>query len=193
MATRCPERTARSISLRARDFVSQFRMGSSPRRLHSSVFGPRGVEDALDEAERLAADIHDRHNLVDARAVRPRLALSLGDTEAAISATDEPPYGVIDAMRAEYVATRALALACAGQIAEAEYQLDTLTEVSTQPDASGLSVTTRAVIAARQRDLATVGDQLHKLMRLGILIRSLSRSADRQSFRPRSKNSMIRA
>ena len=72
-------------------------------------------------------------------------------------------------MRAEYVATRALALACAGQIAEAEYQLDTLTEVSTQPDASGLSVTARAVIAARQRDLASVGDQLHKLMRLGIL------------------------
>ena len=61
------------------------------------------VEDALDEAERLAADIHDRHNLVDARAVRSRLALSLGDTEAAISATDDPPYGVIDAMRAEYV------------------------------------------------------------------------------------------
>jgi LuxR family transcriptional regulator, maltose regulon positive regulatory protein len=128
-----------------------------------------GVEDALDKAERLAADIHDRHNLVDARAVRSRLALSLGDTEAAISATDEPPYGVIDAMRAEYVATRALALACAGQIAEAEYQLDTLTEVSTQPDASGLSVAARAVIAARQRDLASVGDQLHKLMRLGIL------------------------
>ena len=81
----------------------------------------------------------------------------------------------------------------AGQIAEAEYQLDTLTEVSTQPDASGLSVTARAVIAARQRDLASVGYQPHKLIRLGIVIRPLSRSADRQSFRPRSKNSMIRA
>jgi tetratricopeptide (TPR) repeat protein len=89
-----------------------------------------GADDALREAERLATNIHDRHNLVDARAVRSRLALSLPDTDAAISATDDAPYGVIDAMRAEYVATRALALACAGRIAEAEYQLDTLAEVS---------------------------------------------------------------
>jgi ATP/maltotriose-dependent transcriptional regulator MalT len=128
-----------------------------------------GAEDALSEAERLAAEIHDRHNLVDARAVRSRLALSLRDAEAAISATDDPPYGVIDAMRAEYVATRALALACAGRIEEAEHQLDTLTEVSTHPDASGLSVTTRAVIAARRQDVVSVGNQLHKLRRLGIL------------------------
>jgi len=47
--------------------------------------------------------------------------------------------------------------------------LDTLTEVSTHPDASGLSVTTRTVIAARRQDLVTLGDQLHKLRRLGIL------------------------
>jgi LuxR family maltose regulon positive regulatory protein len=127
-----------------------------------------GADDALREAERLATNIHDRHNLVDARAVRSRLALSLRDTDAAISATDDAPYGVIDAMRAEYVATRALALACAGRIAEAEYQLDTLAEVSMHPDASGLSVAARAVIAARRQDIASVGEQLHKLRRLGI-------------------------
>jgi Response regulator containing a CheY-like receiver domain and an HTH DNA-binding domain len=92
----------------------------------------------------------------------------LRDPEAAISATDDPPYGVIDAMRAEYVATRALALACAGRILEAEHELDTLTEVSTHPDASGLSVTARAVIAARRHDLMCVRDQLHKLRQLGI-------------------------
>jgi LuxR family transcriptional regulator, maltose regulon positive regulatory protein len=128
-----------------------------------------GTHDALTEAERLAADIHDRHNLVDARAVRSRLALSLRDVEAAISATGGPPHGVIDAMRAEYVATRALAFACAGRIEEAEHQLDTLTEVSTHPDASGLSIAARAVIAARQQDLVCVGNQLHKLRQLGIL------------------------
>ena len=128
-----------------------------------------GADDALREAERLATNIHDRHNLVDARAVRSRLALSLRDTDAAISATDDAPLGVIEAMRAEYVATRALALACAGRIAEAEYQLDTLAEVSMHPDASGLSVAARAVIAARRLDLASVGEQLHKLRRSGIL------------------------
>jgi ATP/maltotriose-dependent transcriptional regulator MalT len=128
----------------------------------------RGVEDTLKEAERLARSIHDRHNVVDARAVRSRLALSLGDAESAISATDDPPYGVIDGMRAEYVATRALALACAGRIAEAEVTLETLTEVSTHPDASAVCMTVRAVVAARRHDFASVRDQLHQLKRLGI-------------------------
>ena len=128
----------------------------------------RGVEDAVREAERLAVTIHDRHNVVDARAVRSRLALSLRDTEAAISATDDPPYGVIDGMRAEYVATRALAFACAGRVAEAEHILGTLTEVSTHPDASAVCSTARAVIAAHRHDLVSVQEQLHHLSRLGI-------------------------
>ena len=127
-----------------------------------------GVDDALREAEWIAARINDRHNLVDARAVRSRLALSLRDAEAAISATDDPPYGVIDGMRAEYIATRALAFACAGRIEEAEQTLETLTEVSAHTDASGLSLTARAVIAARHQDLASVRDNLHQLSRLGI-------------------------
>lgn len=127
-----------------------------------------GVEDALSEAERLAASINDRHNIVDARAVRSRLALSLRDAHAAISATDDPPYGVIDGMRAEYVATRALALACAGRIGEAEYTLETLVDVSTHPDASAVCITARAVIAAHRHDLVSVQEQLHQLSRLGI-------------------------
>jgi ATP/maltotriose-dependent transcriptional regulator MalT len=127
-----------------------------------------GVDEALREAELLAVSIHDRHNLVDARTVRSRLALSLGDTDAAISATDTPPYGVIDGMRAEYVATRALALACGGRVGEAEYTLETLTEVSTHPDANAACITTRAVIAARRHDLASFNEQLHHLSRLGI-------------------------
>jgi DNA-binding CsgD family transcriptional regulator/tetratricopeptide (TPR) repeat protein len=126
-----------------------------------------GVEDVLGEAETLAASIHDRHNLVDARAVRSRFALSLRDADGAILATNDPPYGVIDGMRAEYVATRALAFACAGRIAEAEHTLETLTEGSTHPDASGLSITARAVIAARQHDLASVRAHLDQLSRLG--------------------------
>jgi ATP/maltotriose-dependent transcriptional regulator MalT len=128
-----------------------------------------GATSALKEAERLAVTMHDRHNLVDARAVRCRLALSLGDARGAISATDDPPFGVIEAMRAEYVATRALALACAGRITEAECALDTLTEVSTNPDAGGLSVAARAVIAARRQDIASVEAQLNELRRLGLL------------------------
>jgi ATP/maltotriose-dependent transcriptional regulator MalT len=127
------------------------------------------VNDALEDAEQLAARIHDRHNLVDARAVRSRLALSLRDAEAAISATDEQPYGVIDGMRAEYVATRALALACAGRIAESEQTLETLTEVSTHPDASGLSVAAQAVIAAHRKDLASVRNKLLQLRQLDIV------------------------
>jgi LuxR family transcriptional regulator, maltose regulon positive regulatory protein len=127
------------------------------------------VNDTLGEAERLAAGIHDRHNLVDARAVRSRLELSIGNPEAAISATDDPPYGVNDGMRAEYVATRALAFACAGRTDEAEQTLETLTEVSTHPDASGLSVTARAIIAAHQKDFPVVRDELLQLKRLGLL------------------------
>jgi DNA-binding NarL/FixJ family response regulator len=127
-----------------------------------------GVEETLREAERLAASINDRHNIVDARAVRSRLALSLCDADAAISATENPPYGVIDGMRAEYVATRALAFACAGRITEAEYTLETLVEVSTHPDASAVCLTARAVIAAHRHELTSVREQLHELSRLGI-------------------------
>jgi LuxR family maltose regulon positive regulatory protein len=128
-----------------------------------------GVDEALREVERLATNIHDRHNLVDARAVRSKLALSLRDAEAAIAATDAPPYGVIAAMRDEYFATRALALACAGRVVEAEHQLSTLAEVSMHPDASGLSVMAQAVIAARRQDFASVEDHLHRLKQLEIL------------------------
>jgi DNA-binding CsgD family transcriptional regulator len=60
-------------------------------------------------------------------------------------------------------------LACGGRIAEAEETLETLTEISTHPDASGLSVTARAVIAAHRKDFLLVTDELLRLRRLDIL------------------------
>jgi LuxR family maltose regulon positive regulatory protein len=127
------------------------------------------VEEALTTAERIASAIHDRHNLVDARVVRSRLALSQKDPEAAIAATDDPPWGVVDSMRAEYVATRALAFACAGRLEEADYTLGKLAKIPNHPDAIGPSVTARAVVAAHKHDLLAVEDELREIGQLGLL------------------------
>ena len=122
----------------------------------------------LATAEEVARGIHDRHNVVDIRAVRARLSLSQREFSQALQLTAPPPRGVTPGMAAEYLATRALALVCAGEALGAEATLTSLEDVTSLPDAAGLALATRAVRAARVRDHDAVVASIRKLGDLGV-------------------------
>jgi two-component system nitrate/nitrite response regulator NarL len=71
-------------------------------------------------------------------------------------------------MAAEYQATRALALACAGEIVGAETALISLEDITSLPDAAGLALATRAVRAARMKDHDAFMASLRELRDLGV-------------------------
>ena len=121
----------------------------------------------LSSAEDVAHGIQDRHNVVDISAVRARLCLSQREFGQALSVTSTPPRGVTPGMAAEYRATRALALACAGEVAEADATLTSLNDVSSLSDAAGLVFATRAVQAARTRDREKLIASLRELRDIG--------------------------
>jgi DNA-binding CsgD family transcriptional regulator len=127
------------------------------------------ANDATEEAAKLANEIHDRHNMVDACVVRARLALCEGEVEHAIRLTEESPRGVTSGLEAEFAATRALALACFGRSVESEEILHGLRHLSFLPDTAGLAMATRAVNAARAKDFASLMIQLRNIRDLGAI------------------------
>lgn len=127
----------------------------------------RGADDALSEAEELAKRIRDRHNIVDVRVVRSKLALCRRDPEDALVLTAAEPRGVTSGLSAEFGATRALALACADATPRAEDLIRELPDLSFLPDAAALVLATQAVISARREDDAAVLDHLNEIADLG--------------------------
>jgi ATP/maltotriose-dependent transcriptional regulator MalT len=121
------------------------------------------VRRTLEEAEEHASKIGDRHNLVDVRTVRAKLAISIGKPDRAIALTDDEALGVTAGMRGEYRATNALALACSGRVPEAERVLATALEVSTMTEVQALASAVRAVLAARTGDRDALGRELISL------------------------------
>jgi DNA-binding NarL/FixJ family response regulator len=126
-----------------------------------------GADDALAEGEQLATGIRDRHNIVDVTVVRARLALCKGGADDALEMTEEVPRGVTDGLAAEFGATRALALACAGQMAQANESIRTLPNLSFLPDAAALAFATEAVIAAHDDDEPRLLRHLDRISALG--------------------------
>ena len=125
--------------------------------------------DVLSAAEEIAREIRDEHNLADVRGVRARLSVASGAFDDAIAITEEAPARVTDGMQAEYRATHALALACAGRIDEAQVAIETLPRVAPFAEAASLVSATRAVRAARLRDDHALTAELESLDHLGTL------------------------
>ncbi|HET9781485.1 MAG TPA: LuxR C-terminal-related transcriptional regulator [Candidatus Dormibacteraeota bacterium] len=127
----------------------------------------RGADEALDEANELATAIRDRHNIVDVRVVRAKLALCSGEIDDALRITEEVPRGVTTGLSAELSATRALALACAREIQEAHNLIAALPLLAFLPDAAALALATRAVMAAHSRDHTSLLALLEEIKHLG--------------------------
>ena len=100
---------------------------------------------AIDRAE----DIGDEHNVFDALTVRAKAAIAQGqvDRAAQLTATRDDTSGVSSGMHADYVATRGLALACAGRTSEAEKALTEAEKHSSIPEVVALVACSRAALA----------------------------------------------
>jgi ATP/maltotriose-dependent transcriptional regulator MalT len=111
----------------------------------------REAEDSLTLATTHAEDMGDEHNVFDALTVRAKAAIAQGrpDRATQLTATRADMSGVSSGMRAEYAATRGLALACAGCGAEAERVLAAAEEHSSIPEVVAMVACSRAVGALR--------------------------------------------
>lgn len=113
------------------------------RRFGEAERAIQAVEDAS------SADPEGPH-AVNARLLRARVCLQTGQwAEALAQVDDEPPALLIPSWRGEYLATRALALACLGSTPEAEAAARDSLATTSAAEARMLAVTARAVSIAQ--------------------------------------------
>ncbi len=104
-------------------------------------------ERALQAVEDAAYRAGDRHHELNARSLRARLLLQTGDApEAVACVTPSPPDRLIPSWRGEYYATRALALACAGENSDSRRAAALAEQASTAPEIRLLAQGALAVI-----------------------------------------------
>jgi LuxR family transcriptional regulator, maltose regulon positive regulatory protein len=110
------------------------------------------AEEMLEHAERLAGEIGDRHNMLDARNVRAKLAITLRDYSRALSVLIGLHNGVsvTRTMMAELLATRGLAHASLGDVQEASASLSQAERLSSFPEIRSLIACSRAVMRLKQ-------------------------------------------
>jgi ATP/maltotriose-dependent transcriptional regulator MalT len=109
-------------------------------------------ESLLRMVERHPDHPRDIYAQLNARALRARLLLVQHDTDHAVEAT-RPDFGAIPSrgMHGEYLATRALCLAVAGDERRATIAADESNAITRSADAVVLAAAARAVIANRRR------------------------------------------
>jgi LuxR family transcriptional regulator, maltose regulon positive regulatory protein len=104
------------------------------------------AETALEQAGQIAARIGDRHNVLEAKNVLAKLAITRRDFSRALAlAAPVRDTAVEAAMRAELLATRGLAQACVGSVTEAESSLGSADRLSPIPEIRALAASGRAV------------------------------------------------
>jgi ATP/maltotriose-dependent transcriptional regulator MalT len=110
------------------------------------------AEESLSSATGHAEGIGDEHNVFDALTVRAKAAIAQGQADRAAQLTTirADTSGVSSGMRADYAATRGLALACAGRVSEAEQALAEAEEHSSIAEVIALVASSRAVLALRR-------------------------------------------
>lgn len=110
------------------------------------------AEEMLDEAERRASEIGDRHNILDARNVRAKLAITLGDYSRALTllAGLDGAAPVTATMMAELLTTRGLAQASLGRLEEASASLSQAEGLSSFPEIRSFVASARAVMVLQE-------------------------------------------
>jgi DNA-binding CsgD family transcriptional regulator len=111
------------------------------------------VERLLQVVEDGAAAIQSVSHMCNARILRARLRLQTGGTDDALKLTEpSPPSRLIPSWRAEHFATRALALACAGNHRSASLAADEAVSTSSAVEVAVLAASARAISAIHRRD-----------------------------------------
>jgi LuxR family maltose regulon positive regulatory protein len=140
-----------------------------------ALIGMRGfaeAEEMLTQAEDLASQIDDRHNVLDARNVRAKLAITLQQHHRAIELTRDPhdAQSVTSTMAAELLGTLGLAQACASFFDEATVSLAHAERLSSVPEIRSLVACARAILQLeRDGDTTRAFEQLEPAFQLSIL------------------------
>lgn len=104
----------------------------------------------LQHVERAADQLHDGHLTLNAAALRARLLLTLQQPmEACLALNVDESLPANIAMRGEFLATRALALAVIGDVEESATTANDATRLTTSVDAHALAACAKAVVAQR--------------------------------------------
>jgi LuxR family transcriptional regulator, maltose regulon positive regulatory protein len=137
----------------AEEFGLEFAMPYANWTLAQVAIGQKRfgeAERALQSIEDTAARTREHHHLLNAKSLRARLLLQNGEPEAALRyVTDEPAMPLIPSWKGEYLATRALVLACledAGGSKKAQVRAST---ASAALEVRGLLLAARAIVALR--------------------------------------------
>jgi ATP/maltotriose-dependent transcriptional regulator MalT len=126
------------------------------------------AERLLQTVEDAAAAIQSVSHTCNARILRARLRLVTGGLEDALRLTeDSPPERLIPSWRAEHYATRALALACADEAAQATIVAAKATSTSRAVEVTVLAASADAVVAARRDDAQPAVAFMNLASRLG--------------------------
>jgi LuxR family maltose regulon positive regulatory protein len=108
------------------------------------------ADQALQFVESTAAQTNDPHHVLNARCLRARLLITLQQPHAAVAyVRDDPVASPTRAMLAEYLATRALVLAVAGDIEEASKASTAALSASQAVEVQTLSAIARAIAALK--------------------------------------------
>jgi LuxR family maltose regulon positive regulatory protein len=135
-------------------------------RLGARKFGE--TERLLQSLEDAIAAGHMTAHRVNARALRARLLLQTGQADRAVEMTNEPVLErVYPSWLAEYLATRALALACLGEESRALAAAAEANRLSRVVEVRMLAATARAILSARAGDVESASNLLADAMSLG--------------------------
>ncbi len=125
------------------------------------------AERAIQAVEDCAARWLDRRHELNARVLRARLLLQIGEAAQAVETVDaEANVVLIPHWRGEHLATRALALACCGRSDEALFFADKATQETTLVEVRVLVASTRAVVSLQNGatavpELCRLADELN--------------------------------
>jgi LuxR family maltose regulon positive regulatory protein len=135
----------------AEEFGLEFAMPYANWTLAQAAIGQRRfgeAERALQSIEDIAARTHEHHHLLNARSLRARLLLQNGEPEAASRCVADPAaMPVIPSWKGEYLATRALASACMGDLTGSRRAQRLASAASAALEVRGLVLAARAVTA----------------------------------------------
>jgi LuxR family maltose regulon positive regulatory protein len=133
------------------EFGLEFAMPYAKWTLAQIALGQRRfgeAEGALQAIEDIAARTRERHHALNASVLRARLLLQNGEPDAAVQCLNrDPELPLIPSWRGEYYATRALALACIGEVKLSSQAATTANSESAALQVRGLAEAAQAVLA----------------------------------------------
>ena len=149
----------------AEEFGLEFAMPYANWTLAQIALGQRRFGEAervLQAIEDGAARSSEQHHVLNVKALRARLLLQTGNPDAALECVlREPGIPLIPSWRAEYLASRALALACLGRTDECDRAAIEATSLSAALQVRGLVQGARSICTLdRRSELITAGAAL---------------------------------